>query len=539
VRKRSAVALAIAILLMPTLRGRFAVAATCASSVGPGIPPPAAIASGIDGFHAAWYGQSGYMSLCPGTESTATVAYYNSGSRGWVAGAIGQTAYLGTADPSPGQDQPSALGGDGTNGSPATGWPRYNRLAIQPAPYVGPGQVAWFQFTVRAPLTPGRYSIALRPVIEGAQWLEDYGVFWNVVVLNPDGTPPPITIGGLTFNVATTARADVYTETTITKSSASALITVVDGDIARIESDFGRTFTGRPVLYAFGSNASATGGNVTIARMAPSDATFFAVNEGGFYDPGTSSIFLNWFNLGDSLPLTTARHELTHMLIAQIAGPGLAFVPAWLNEGNARLEEFTIPGSGWLANLNTATAVSAAGLPSGPFIPLGDLVSQATWNARTAPLAQFEYYEASQAAALVRRDVGLAGTVLILDLMHQGSSFDDAFLLVTGRSAAAFGATFPSRLVATTATYPAMLIANDTPVGIGLSYSAYGFAPSAALTIRITVTDYAVYSSTGAATAYGTYSKYLTTAGGWPVGSYTISVTDGTRTASATGSLGG
>ena len=166
-------------------------AATCTSSVGPGIPPPARVPSGLPGFHAAWFGQSGYMSLCPGTTATATVAYYNSGSRGWVAGRMGESAYLGTWDPEPGQDRVSALGGDGTNASPATAWTRYNRSAVQPAPYVGPNQIAWFQFAVQAPATPGVYRIALRPLVEGLQWMEDYGVFWYVTVLNADGTSPP------------------------------------------------------------------------------------------------------------------------------------------------------------------------------------------------------------------------------------------------------------------------------------------------------------------------------------------------------------
>src|SRR5437868_3327155 len=143
-------------------------AASCVSSVGPGIAPPARTPAGLPGFHAAWYGQSGYMTLCAGTEATATVAYYNTGSLGWVSGRMGEVAYLGTWQPSPGQDQPSALGGDGTQGSPNTGWPRYDRIAIQPAPYVGPGQIAWFQFRVRAPSVPGRYILALRPLIEGA-----------------------------------------------------------------------------------------------------------------------------------------------------------------------------------------------------------------------------------------------------------------------------------------------------------------------------------------------------------------------------------
>ena len=154
----------------------------CVRSEGPGIAPPARVPMGIPGRHAAWYGQSGYPTLCPGDRSKATVAFYNAGSVGWVLGRMGEVAYLGTWEPEPGQDRASVLGGDGTNGSPATGWPRYNRVAEQPAQYVGPGQVAWFQFDVLAPATPGTYRLAIRPLIEGAQWLEDYGVFWVVTV---------------------------------------------------------------------------------------------------------------------------------------------------------------------------------------------------------------------------------------------------------------------------------------------------------------------------------------------------------------------
>ncbi len=151
---------ALVIALTPASASR---AATCASSVGPGIAPPARVSSGLPGFHAAWYGQSGYMSLCMGAKATATVAFYNSGSRGWVGGKMGEVAYLGTWMPEPG-----------------------------PAPYVGPNQVAWFQFDVIAPPVPGTFRIALRPLIEGAQWMEDYGVFWVVTVLNADGTPPAL-----------------------------------------------------------------------------------------------------------------------------------------------------------------------------------------------------------------------------------------------------------------------------------------------------------------------------------------------------------
>jgi len=140
------------------------------------------VASGVGGFHASWFGQSGYPTLCPGQTSTAVVAFYNSGTRGWVANKMGDVAYLGTWEPEPGQDKASTLGGDGAAGSPVTGWPRYNRVAVQPAEWVGPNQVAWFQFTIVAPSVPGTYRLAIRPLIEGAQWMEDYGVFWFVTV---------------------------------------------------------------------------------------------------------------------------------------------------------------------------------------------------------------------------------------------------------------------------------------------------------------------------------------------------------------------
>jgi hypothetical protein len=461
----------------------------------------------------------------------ATVAYYNSGSRGWVSGRLGEVAYLGTSGPQPGQDQPSQLGGDGTNGSPATGWPRFNRLAVQPAPYVGPGQIAWFQFRVRAPAVPGRYSIALRPVIEGAEWMEDFGVFWNVVVLNPDGTQPPLALGGLTFNAATTVRADVYTEISITKTDATSIVSVIDGDMARIELDLGRTFMGRPTLFVFASETSAQLGIRTIARRSDLEASQLALRA-GFYDPPSGNIFLIWSNM-NRVPIDTPRHELTHYLFQQVAG-ARSDIPAWFNEGNAVLEQLTTPGSAWEANLYRYTAASAASRSSGPLIPLNDLISQETWNTRVGILARFEYYEAGEAARLLRDAVGVRGTILILELMNHGQTFNDSLFAITGKTAEAFASEFPARLKGTVSSYPGVALANDTSVGPGVTYTAYGFAPTTSLDVTITASGFHSVPAPHVTDTFGAYTGFMSLAAGWPLGTYMVTVSDGVTTVTST-----
>ena len=159
----------------------------CTSVVGPGQPPPAALPrTGIPGYHAAWYGQTGTPTLCPGESATLTIAFLNAGSLGWHVGGLGDNLSLGTWGPEPGQDRPSPLGGL------ATGWAAHDRPAVQTEPYVGPGQVAWLSFTVTAPSEPGVYRLHVRPLLEGRRWLEDEGTFWYVVVKADDSNVPEI-----------------------------------------------------------------------------------------------------------------------------------------------------------------------------------------------------------------------------------------------------------------------------------------------------------------------------------------------------------
>ena len=153
------------------------------------------------------------------------------------------------------------------------------------------------------------------------------------------------------------------------------------------------------------------------------------------------------------------------------------------------------------------------------------------------PLAWFEYYEASQAAQFVRQDVGLSGTVAILELMHGGESFDAAFQRVTGRTTSDYALSFPARLKASVAAYPGVALAGDTQAGAGLTYVAYGFAPSTSVSVSLSAGGYT--SNTSAVTdGFGVVWRYAAVSSGWPAaGTYTVTVSDGSRTVTATTTL--
>jgi len=123
------------------------------------------------GYHAAWGTQSPDVTLSPGQTATMVVALRNTGYRGWYRGSAGQQANLGTADPL-----------DAQRWDLDYGWPSASRIATTTTAYVGPGQLGWFQFQVRAPAQPGSYVLRVRGVIDGATWLEDPGIYWTITV---------------------------------------------------------------------------------------------------------------------------------------------------------------------------------------------------------------------------------------------------------------------------------------------------------------------------------------------------------------------
>ena len=121
-------------------------------------------------YHTAFYGQSPFPTVAPGQTAEWVIALTNTGTTGW---GLGQATPLRLGTWSP-QDAPSMLA------SPA--WISPNRPAQQTTAWVGPGQQAWFRVQLQAPSTPGVYRLYVRPVIDGVQWLEDFGAYVEVSV---------------------------------------------------------------------------------------------------------------------------------------------------------------------------------------------------------------------------------------------------------------------------------------------------------------------------------------------------------------------
>ncbi len=131
--------------------------------------PPAAVAPAGPSYHASFFTESAFPVASPGQTVQWVIAFTNTGGTGWSAN--GSAVRLGTWLP---QDAPSIL----ASGS----WLAANRPAQQTTTYVAPGQQGWFIVNLTAPDQPGTYRLHLRPLIEGVTWLEDSGVFVDLVV---------------------------------------------------------------------------------------------------------------------------------------------------------------------------------------------------------------------------------------------------------------------------------------------------------------------------------------------------------------------
>jgi len=337
--------------------------------------------------------------------------------------------------------------------------------------------------------------------------------------------PAPVTRGGISFLLRTTGSTDFYAEANVSRFEAGAINTQINADIASIQQDYGRSFAARPEVYLLATDVTYATAQTQILGIAPVFVTSPTLvdefeSAGVYY---LKRVAMDLARIGNGIPFTTARHELTHMMIDEITGDEL--VPAWLNEGSARLEEFTIPGAQWRRVLDQHRAVSM--VVNGRQLSTDELTSQGTWNSRQGLLSTYQYAEASQIVQLLRNDIGLAGQMQILRLIGAGRTFTEAYGAVTGRSWPEFAASVPARLRALS-TSPGIAFAPDSTTGSGVNgptFVLYGYQPNAVVTLSIrgAFTGASNNGRSQAVDEFGVYWSWLGTA--WPADTYTFTVT--------------
>jgi hypothetical protein len=272
--------------------------------------------------------------------------------------------------------------------------------------------------------------------------------------------------------------AELRIDAALSRDEDEVVAATVAADIPAVEREFERSFVARPVIYVFGSIESYTEGFVRIFGYPPATATFVAENSVSFFEPSLRLIAVNWEAVRARRPVAAIRHELTHLMTLDACAPRCDLVPAWLNEGEARLAEALVPGGEWrLVRVRYEAASMAV---TGTVLPLNTLVSQLAWNALTDWAGYFKYQESARAVELLRDDVGgTAPIARIYERLRRGQNLAQAYAALTDRSFDDFVTGLPDRMRAAVPAGQGLIAVAPT------SYLVYGFPPASTITITV------------------------------------------------------
>ncbi len=324
------------------------------------------------------------------------------------------------------------------------------------------------------------------------------------------------TIGGISFVVQTSGTLDLYIESGISVVDRATITSQATSDVVKVTADYARPYAKHPLVYVLATTPDYITALQTIFGYPFLAATSVGQSTAGLYTetPTITGIAVDWGKTGTEKPFSALRHELTHWMQHQIVPADS--IPMWLNEGNAVVEEFTVPNNLYYLMQNKYGAASMA--QNNALLTLAQMTDRNQWQSRPSPLAYYQYFAAAEGVLFLRQDLGLIGEVRILDLMAQGQSFDAAYATVSGQPFANFANTYVARVRALAPSYPGLATATDTVQGGGLTIMAYGLPPNAPFTL--TISSFSPESHS--ADAFGAYITYLGST--FPQGSYTISV---------------
>lgn len=122
--------------------------------------------------------QNAYPNLGPGDAYNFIVTVKNTGTATWTKGVVNLATNRS-------RDRVPRFVREGTAGeSVISGWLSANRIQFSESS-VAPGQVATYSFWMRNDgVAPGIYREYFQLVADGGEWMEDYGIYWDVHVIS-------------------------------------------------------------------------------------------------------------------------------------------------------------------------------------------------------------------------------------------------------------------------------------------------------------------------------------------------------------------
>ncbi|GEM_PF-3357833 len=129
-----------------------------------------------ESYKCKWIEQNAYPKLNPGESYNFSVKFRNTGNTIWYKTVV----KLGTSHE---KDRISIF-------ERGEGWISSNRISMK-EDMIRPGEIGTFSFTMKVPAStkPALYREYFQPVAEGITWLNDEGVYWDVIVLQNGGIP--------------------------------------------------------------------------------------------------------------------------------------------------------------------------------------------------------------------------------------------------------------------------------------------------------------------------------------------------------------
>lgn len=346
------------------------------------------------------------------------------------------------------------------------------------------------------------------------------------VTPRPSPTPiaPPTCAGGgdgLTFERCPPG-VHIAIDAAIGERDAALIAAQVVDDVAAVQQEFEWTLRAAPRIDVYATTARYAAGLHDVFGYSQATARYLAENSVAFFEPALVRIAVSWEAISDRRPIAAIRHELVHVVTLEACAPRCDLVPAWLNEGEARLAEALLPGADW--RLMRVRYEAASMVATATVLPLTALWTQLQWNAVGDWAGYYKYQEAARAVELLRLDVGERAIARFYGRIRAGDDVARAYAAQSGKSFTTFLAALSDRLAADVTPGPAIALVAPGADGSGASYLLYGFPAEAKVALRIRA-RHADETQELALSPQGAHFGSLDDT--YPPGTYTITATVG------------